>query len=887
MRALRSVLTISIPFLVAALVTAQGVQYGSIAGTVTDANGAPLPGVTATATGPSLQGARVVVTNERGRFVLSPLSAGQYAVNLALEGFAPTTITGMVVQVGATTEVEVQLAAAHFQDQVLVTGDRIVVDTTKSTIDTAVEWKLADTLATNRQFTSLMAIAPMVESATAGGYSPVVAGQSNSANLYLIDGVDTTDPKVGIYGTMINWDTIAEAQLQTASFSAEYGRATGGILNLVTKSGGNDFHLTARVVRSDPDWSADNEIESETGMTKTGGAASDEWRPSVTVGGPILKDRLWYYASYEERDEAVIVARYGSIEDLIAGIQTEAEYMNSGHYGSAKLTWQINDNHNLVAAYNEDPTEQYPVQAGIYGSIYSEDTERRQEMGGENYSLRWTGALGERLFVEANYQNHSQHLNVRPASETFNEVPYTYDLYWGYASGGPSIDYQSQRDRDGVLLSASYLADTARGSHGVKAGIEYSKISNTLWNIWNSAGQYWNWIGDPYIRFLYLDQSGGMPTDQDYYALYVQDQWRIGNLTLNLGIRSDSTEIFNNQGESVLKFGFDEQIAPRIGFAYDLNGDTIRASVGRYYQLATNYIGDFFKETTDHQQRWDWNYTCDPASALYYQHPDTCWSLIYDIPRYAGGTTLDPDIKPARMDEITAGYDMRLSDQMAASLDFVWRWMDEQIDWYDPTASGYTVITNVPKEEDVGDLKWSEYQAVAISLAKRMGQDRLQFIANYTYSFQNDAWGTTWRDLGYYTFSNPELVDPLRYGRTHSPHLLKFNGSYTLPWNMVLGLSAFWGSGNLYTATAPGTYGQVYIEQRGSSEVGDNWEANVYIEQPFKLGPVRVAVYGNVFNIFDNQQVTARAANSALATFRQPVGWQSPRSYQLGFKIEY
>ena len=866
---------------------AQGMQYGSIDGTVADADGKVLPGVTVTAEGPNLQGQRVTVVNEQGRFFVSPLPVGQYQLTCTLEGFAPQTLTGVAVKLGTTTSIKIEMRELRVQESISVTAERIVVDTTKSTIDTSVDWKLADTLPTHRQFTSLMEIAPMVQSATSSGYAPYVAGQSNSANLFLVDGVDTTDPKVGIWGSVVNWDTIAEAQFQTAGFSAEYGRATGGILNLVTKSGGNDFHATARLVRSDKSWSADNGIESETGAKKQGGARSDEWRPSVTLGGPILKDKLWYYGSYEKRDEKTGTTRYASLADLIAGTLTGETYTNSGHYASLKLTWQLSQNHNLVAFYNEDPTEQSPLQAGIYGPIYSADTERKQEMGGENSSLRWTGVLSPKIFVEGNYQNHRQHLNTIPTSPTFNSVPYTYDLYWGYASGGPSIDYRSDRDRQGALFSGSYFLDTKTGSHQFKAGVEYSHVKNTLWNIWNSAGQYWNYLGSPYIKFLYLDQSGGLPTTQDYSAVYVQDQWRIGRLTLNIGVRSEETAIYNNKDKTVVKFGYGEQIAPRLGFAYDLDGDTIRGSIGRFYQMATNYIGDYFKVTTDHTQRWDWNYTCDPTTAPYYQFPDNCWTLVYDVPRYGGGTTLDPDLEPARVDEFTVGYDKRINDQMAASLSYVWRWQDTQIDWYDPTASGRYVITNVPKASDVGNLKWSEYQAVALSLSKRFAQDRLQFLASYTYVIKNDAWGLTWRDLGFFTFTNPELVNRNYYGSTQSPHHVKFNGSYVLPWGTIVGASAYWDSGNVYTATQAGTYGQVFIEKRGSSSVGNNWESDLYLEQPFKIGPMALSLYANVFNVFNNQQPVARASNSLLATFEQPTAWQSPRSVQLGFKIQY
>jgi hypothetical protein len=286
-------------------------------------------------------------------------------------------------------------------------------------------------------------------------------------------------------------------------------------------------------------------------------------------------------------------------------------------------------------------------------------------------------------------------------------------------------------------------------------------------------------------------------------------------------------------------------------------------------------------------QRWNWNYTCAPASALYYQHPASCWTLAYDIPVDAGGTTVDPDLEPAYLDEVSLGYERLVRSDLALGANFVWRWQDTQIDWYDPAATGLYQITNVPKNADVGDRKWSEYQALSLSFEKRLGPDGLQFLASYTYALKNDAWGVTWRDIGQFTFSNPELVDPLRYGRTHGPHRVKMFGSYRMPWRTVIGTSASWYSGNVYTATEPGLYGSLFIEERGSSDVGANWEADLYVEQPFALGPVEMAVYANVFNAFDNQQVTGRVGNSALATFRDPAGWQSPRRFELGFKVDF
>ena len=151
------------------------------------------------------------------------------------------------------------------------------------------------------------------------GNNPGVAGGAGSSNVYMIDGVDTTDPRTQTWGTALNYDAIAEVQIQTAAFQAEYGRATGGILNPCTKSGGNRFSGTLRYVKQDSGWAALRGIDKETGKQKTGAAGTDEARPILAVGGPVLKDKLWFFASYEKRDNSRGYSVYATEADKVAG----------------------------------------------------------------------------------------------------------------------------------------------------------------------------------------------------------------------------------------------------------------------------------------------------------------------------------------------------------------------------------------------------------------------------------------------------------------------------------------------------------------------------------------------------------------------------------------
>jgi hypothetical protein len=309
--------------------------------------------------------------------------------------------------------------------------------------------------------------------------------------------------------------------------------------------------------------------------------------------------------------------------------------------------------------------------------------------------------------------------------------------------------------------------------------------------------------------------------------------------------------------------------------------------------MPSNYISDYFQVTTTQYSRYNWNGSCASDGRDVWTYDPSCWSLAYSFPS-GSSATLDPKLKPAYLDEYQIGYEKRLSDQFAASGTFVWRKQKEAIDWYDPSGYGYYYITNVPKQaiKDGYDLpdKISEYQALQLELRKRFGPDGFQFIANFTYSFKNDAWANDWRSVGAFVFTSPEAMNKLWYGRSTGKQYLHLAGSYTMPWKTVIGVNAYWTDGNVYTpyTYVGATVTAIPLAERGSSTVGNNWESDLYLEQPYKLGPVTLALYANVYNMFNNQQPTSRGGLADTAsTFNKPTAWQTPRSVQLGFKIEY
>ncbi len=892
---MRRLTLVIVALVLVALPAAAQQQYGSVAGTIIDNTQQVLPGVAVTLSGPSMQGTRAAVSDTEGRYRFVPVPpGGAYTLKFELQGFNSLEKTGLVVGLGKETRVDAEMSVSQFAETITVAADRIVIDTTKSTLDTSIDWELLNTVATNRNFQTLMQMAPGVKT----GNNPYVHGASNDSNVYMIDGVDTTDPRTGTWGTAINWDTIQEAQVQTAAFAAEYGRATGGVVNLITKSGSNDFSFTLRWIQQKIDWSALGGIDEETGAKKPGAGRSDEQRPSATLGGPILKDRLWFYTAYEKRANHRSFDYYADLTTAVAGgAKTVAETNYNGRYISGKLTYQVNPNHSLVGFYNEDPITLDPLRAGWYESStvhYTPTMEQEQFQGGNNSSLQWYGVLSPNLFLEAKYQHHAQELNVTPMdAAAWGSMPYLRQATAAAGGntyfGGAYYDYGSERARDGGLVTGSYFLDNPSGSHQFKAGLEYLQLEPTAGRTYNPLGYYiLTSSGGPSQRYTWTDQVGANTTKQTYQGLFIQDQWRIGRATINMGLRAESTKIKNNAGAEVLSFGFDKAIAPRLGFAYDLNGDSLHASLGRFYSLASNYIADYFNVVPTNQQWWRWNNTCPVVAGTNpWGYADSCWALQYDI-NLGASATMDPDLKPGYTDEFTIGYDKLLSTMFAAGGSYVWRESPYVIDAYDPDETGVPVLCNFPDDcgSDIGD-KYMEYQAIEAHLKKRFGPDGFQFMLAYTYVLKSDSWLADYRNAVPGTVGTWAANDNLWYGKMESPHEFKVNGSYTMPWKTVVGVTAFWNSGGVYTPQHVDSGYTVPDGRRGSKTAPSQWEADLHVEQPVQLGPVNIAAYFDLFNAFNRQGVTTVNSTTTSANYQKPTAWQVPRRFQIGFRIEY
>ena len=298
---LKTCLVAGLILLVTSPALAQVTQTGTVVGSITDETRAPLPGVTISISGPKMITKDLTVyTNERGSYRTPAIPPGQgYTVTAALPGFKTISKTDIWIRVGQATKVDFIMAIAPVEESMTVLGEAPVVDVEKTDMGENLDSGFLQNLPTTRSYQGVMLLIPGVASdpnSGAGGNWNVHGGSVRD-NAYLIDGVNTTDPATGTFATNFNFDAIEEMEVKTGGYEAEYGQASGAVMNIVTKSGGNDFSGEFNVYGI-TDALNSSTVDDATGESTGEKLVYEEVEPAFNVGGPIVRDKVWFFGSY-------------------------------------------------------------------------------------------------------------------------------------------------------------------------------------------------------------------------------------------------------------------------------------------------------------------------------------------------------------------------------------------------------------------------------------------------------------------------------------------------------------------------------------------------------------------------------------------------------------
>jgi outer membrane receptor protein involved in Fe transport len=900
------VLVVVCPFIAVAQTTS------SITGFVTDSSGTAIAGAIVDASSPSLQGVRMAVSNSDGLYRMSETPPGDYNVRASKPGFRGVERT-TTVRLGGNGSVDFRLDPST-QEQVLVKGVAPPIDTTSTTSGTNYTSNVIALLPVARNYADIVRANPGV-SIDPGGYTDgrfltlSIYGATAQENQWIIDGVNTTQVRNGSQGKAINNEFVQEVSVLTGGYSAEYGRALGGVVSAVTKSGGNQYHGDGFVYYDSNATTAQQQFQpGDSAVTAMRVVDGQQYDYGADVGGFLLKDHLWFFAAYNRTSANSQLARQ------VATPNVPTSYLfpfdTASNYWSGKLTWNVTSGTTVVGTAFADPS----TQAGLTG-VDPVNTDpstwwSATKLGGTDFGLRANQIFGSWAFASLQGAYHRDQSSLTPppgirytdltCSAGTPDNPCNPPSQPNNIEGGYGAVYDGQNHsswRKQVALSSSLNSN----DHEIKLGGDYMDGFTERTQFLTGGQQVFiqNEYGQLYYehQFYSSDHSGLNPIPGyrqqagvlDYGA-YVEDSWRVApNLTINVGLRWDGEDTHNYAGQSVLRF--DDEWQPRIGVSWDpwKDGATkVYASAGRFsYGLPTTLALVSFGKTPYRVI----SYNFDPIDVA--QDPNVIGHQQQLVRGGAPfGIPVDNVIGAAYSQEITLGIERLVLPSLTVGLKGTYRSLNRVLEdrcdfqYGAPGLNGSTCVLINPGSTGTyasGDAPtctgldppWNQcypqgppmpaarryYRGLEVVARESVGTT-LWMQASYVYSSLLGNYDKP--DGESFSFDYPAFLHNA-YGELplDRPNRFRFDAYWVSPWQVVLGLQAFAETGaplskyGYYSANYP--YEAIFLTQQGSEgRLPALWGANLTLSYPIYFGPVTVTLQGYLYNIFNKQIATSK-----------------------------
>ena len=948
-------------------------------GVVVDSEGNFLPGVNVEATSPKMVGKATAVTDGTGTFRLLALVPGTYKLVFTLQGFQTLVREGIIVSLEQTLTLKETMQVGTLEEQITVIGQSPLIDVKSTVKGMTMTKEVFNNLPKGRNFDSLITAIPGVSSENTflGGVS--VDGASGVENVYYIDGTDITDMTDG--DTVDNarahtaaFEFVDEVQVKASGYQAEFGGSLGGVVSVITRSGGNEFHgeligyyegAPLRAVERDVlqlDLADDMVATYYPYQVYTGINHDNRFEVGASLGGYILKDKLWFFGSFLP----VFYSNTRHVNYTSDGVTVNATrdwYRTQLNWNwSAKLTAQPFKNMRVSASFvnnffkykgdlstaqgNADPArtyDDYGFNFPKYNAAVSADL-----TFGNNMFLSVRGGY---LFTDQNTQlvvppdepcfqflteapgGYNQTTNIGLVGQDSGiPVPVEYQRttgYFNYSRANSTVQNASIDERYSVNADLTYYL-SAGGEHAFKLGGQWVRqkqdydataANPILFFAWDRTfvaygttygrGNYGyygvrgNDVAGPYGNFY--------KAASNRWAFFLQDSWTIADkLTINLGVRTESeyvpsyaTGIPEYEDLIPIDFGFEDKIAPRFGFVYDVFGDSTLKVFGSlaWYQdvvklnLPAGSLGGVrWRSAYYTLDTYEWdiigvnNYF--PGDLLL---PDYPYCFDFRAPSF---DSCDPNMKPMSMREISFGAEKKLMEDLSVSARVINKellWAIEDIgvlypdgEHYYITNPGGTYINEKYAEARANGLipaaapdcpkATRNYWGVNLSLDKRFSNNWMGGVSytwsrlwgNYNGLASGDEIGRTdpnterYFDVWYVSYDNNlDVSNGLLPGdRTH---YFKAYGSYTLPFGLTFGAIV-----NAYSGSPSSTEWNLDYEGYlpfGRNDLGRTpfmVFANAYVAYEFKMGKNSFTINLNVDNVFDT-----KTAQRIFSTYNQ------------------
>ncbi|MCK4413796.1 MAG: TonB-dependent receptor [Candidatus Eisenbacteria sp.] len=894
------------------LATGQEATTGSIVGEVTDPEGNPLAGATVSIA--SNQGTKTALTELDGGFRFLYLTPGIYDLTAAFPGYITAACQDIEVRLLARVRIEAVLTPGA-SETIEVVGSAPTIDLSSTTTGATISSAMMSSIPLGRTFSSTLAMAPNVVEGGIDNSNPSIAGASGLENTYIVDGMSIGNTGYGsagsysiVYGSLgtgVNYDYIHEVQVKTGGFEPEYGEALGGFINLVTKSGTNEFTGSVFSYVQVKDLEADR-VTSDHWLLSARAASYASRDYGFDVGGPIVRDKAFWFAAFDPTFTTATLQTSTAVSDA-QGFNHTIERNRTVYNYAANLKWLVSPKHTLAFSTFGDPS------VGEYGPqrssalAVSDPSTRYSEItyGGHNVVGHWNGELFSNWFIEGTLAYHEDKFEEDPGLDT----PQGFDFRGGVfrrCGGVGFYENNTSTNTQYQLKFSNYLQ--AAGEHHIRYGVNhqdigYEEASNFTGpegieieladgrTVTSTSGYSWEVDADSTYFVINRIRSGdlGAETSADYTAAFISDTWSPTDyLSIMGGVRYEQEKLEGN----VTSFTWKDNWSPRFHLTLDPlrdNRTKLFFAYGRYFGKVPN---DLAVRAMSREVSYVVVYDYDQIDLSDPDNPQNInpQAQIDGLGPFVLGdsqTRIDPDAKLSYADEFIVGAEREVIPFLTVGLTYLHRELGRTLEDVQEVAYsellagadfGEYVITN-PGAPLFPEPK-RDYDAVTLKVEKRL-RDNWQLLASYTWSqLRGNYEGYFRRDNGQSdpfitsAFDFPYLLDPEIWQYTSAsgplpsdrPHVFSAAGSYRLGNGLDIGLRLRIQSGTPITKLGYNYYyaseSEILLEERGASgrtpttkSVGLHLGYPIAIpEGIFGLGIEQVEASIDIFNLLNEQE---------------------------------
>jgi hypothetical protein len=904
------------------------VDTGSIAGTVTDQTGAALPGVTITVTGTTTGQVRTAVTNEQGRYQVSALQPSRYSVKAELQGFATVLRPEVTVNVGSALDINIPMAVASLAETVTVTGEAPLIESTKTDLSNVVSQEYLESLPSrSRQFLDFTLLMPATSentSTSAQGTGLNIGGARAKESSLLVDGFYNLDEGFAKVKQRYSEDSIQEFQIISFGGSAEYGRAIGGIVNAVTKSGSNDYRGSVYAYKRDEKLNALDFGSKALGLTQKPDFSRQQW--GGTLGGPIVRDKSFVFGAYERVKEDTPFNNSVTLQNAAAVGLAPSDAGNIPQYyrlnfAMGKWDHNLSSNNRLQGSfamsrwteYNQSPAA-FRTRSATYGlsAVDLSFLGKWTGIGGGGKSLheikvsyfpRYYSVEGQPTggppLVPEGQINLGPEGNAAPPRVTISNV-----ATFGSAALNNSIDtYPAQ-----VLYTSTRFA----GTHTVKFGADYmaAYYDYTLYSPLTGSYSFSSLANFQRGAYTQYSQSFGdlhNPRWHQYISGFAQDSWQPSNrLTLNYGVRYD-VEVHPKQRQLNQRFGWDRNnIGPRFAASYDLTGSGttfLKFASGIYYDRIFQNETTFYTNVKGFQtsQSATWTPTT-PGAPVY---PNVFATRPDNLPSGVVNTNIMPDaLRTPWSAQVVGTLERALTTNTAVTARMVYtRSFDREYQWdtnlvWDEAAqrwirpeAAYRQILQYRfngKAEYLGGIFEINRRSARIGFNGNLTIARAYESSNNYSSQPNDQRFGIEGDWGPQT-DTPTVRGVLSGWYNISPMIQvssSFRARTGIAVNPIASGVDLNGDGNLNDRTP--TFGRNSFRGPSNNQLDARFTWAIPVQSSRKL-----LLYVEAFNLLNQENVLTVNGNygpnpsAPLGSWMAPQGWAPPREVQLAARFTF